>query len=83
MQATFNGDGIINGLQAIGTSDGQVKGKVGNSLADPPLRPDGKLNVGAAIGKGRGSCPFRASSYQFFLLNRQAHPTTHLYAILT
>ena len=51
-QATFNGDGILKGLQVIGTSDGLVKGKVGNSLADPPLRPDGKLNVGGAIGKG-------------------------------
>ncbi|KAK9862408.1 hypothetical protein WJX84_008073 [Apatococcus fuscideae] len=51
-QATFNGDGILNGLQVISTSSGLVKGKVGNSLADPPLRPDGKLNVGGAVGKG-------------------------------
>lgn len=51
-QATFNGDGILKGLQVIGTANGSVKGKVGNSLADPPLRPDGKLNVGGAIGKG-------------------------------
>ncbi|KAK9831184.1 hypothetical protein WJX74_006538 [Apatococcus lobatus] len=51
-QATFNGDGILKGLQVIGTADGLVKGKVGNPLADPPLRPDGKLNVGSAVGKG-------------------------------
>lgn len=30
-----------------------MKGKVGNAAADPPLRPDGKLAVGAAVGQGQ------------------------------
>jgi molecular chaperone Hsp33 len=29
-----------------------VKGKVGQPKADPPLRPDGKLAVGDAVGAG-------------------------------
>jgi len=51
-QVTFRGDGELGELQAIATSGGQVKGKVINPAADPPLRPDGKLNVGAAVGAG-------------------------------
>lgn len=52
LQVTFRGDGELGELQAIATSGGQVKGKVINPAADPPLRPDGKLNVGAAVGAG-------------------------------
>ncbi|KAK9803149.1 hypothetical protein WJX72_002817 [[Myrmecia] bisecta] len=51
-QVTFRGDGIINGIQVIANATGRVKGKVGNPLADPPLRGDGKLDVGRAVGKG-------------------------------
>ncbi len=36
----------------IADSTGYVKGTVSNRLADPPLRPDKKLNVGAAVGEG-------------------------------
>jgi molecular chaperone Hsp33 len=51
-QVTFKGDGPIGSIMAMSDTRGQVKGKVGNAEADPPLRPDGKLNVGAAVGQG-------------------------------
>ena len=53
MQVTFKGDGVLGGMQIIADAHGRVKGKVGNSAADPPLRPDGKLDVGAAVGRGK------------------------------
>jgi molecular chaperone Hsp33 len=51
-QITFKGDGPIGQIIVISDNTGQVKGMVSNPLADPPLRPDGKLNVGAAVGRG-------------------------------
>ena len=51
-QVTFKGDGPLGGIQVIADALGNVKGKVGNPEADPPLRPNGKLNVGAAVGRG-------------------------------
>lgn len=44
------GDGPINGIVAVSDSDGYVRGYVGNPEVNPPLRDDGKLNVGAAVG---------------------------------
>jgi molecular chaperone Hsp33 len=52
IQIQFRGDGPLGGILAVADTKGQVKGKVGNPEADPPLRPDGKLAVGAAVGQG-------------------------------
>lgn len=52
IQLSFKGDGVLGGVFAIADTKGQVKGRVGNPKADPPLRPDGKLAVGDAVGSG-------------------------------
>lgn len=52
MQVSFKGDGPLQGIQVLADAKGQVRGKVGNPTADPPLRDDGKLDVGTAVGKG-------------------------------
>lgn len=52
LQITFKGDGPAQNVLAIANTRGDVKGLIANPLADPPLRPDGKLDVGAAVGKG-------------------------------
>lgn len=51
-QISFKGNGPLGMVQVIAESNGLVKGKVGDPSADPPLRPDGKLNVGEAVGRG-------------------------------
>ncbi|KXZ51013.1 hypothetical protein GPECTOR_14g254 [Gonium pectorale] len=52
VQITFQGNGLAGSILAIADTRGNVKGKVANPAADPPLRPDGKLDVGAAVGQG-------------------------------
>lgn len=52
LQVTFKADGPLGGIQVIADARGMVKGKVGNPAADPPLRRDGKLDVGTAVGRG-------------------------------
>lgn len=47
----IDGGGPIGGIVAVSDSEGCVRGHVGNPLVDLPLRGDGKLNVGAAVGR--------------------------------
>ena len=52
-KVSFKGNGPLGSMMAIADARGNVKGRVDNPSADPPLRDDGKLNVGAAVGEGR------------------------------
>ena len=48
----FRGDGPLEGIVAVGNNKGHVKGYVLNNMVDIPLKENGKLNVGGAIGQG-------------------------------
>ncbi len=48
----FEGRGPIGTISVDADAHGNVRGFVQNPQTDMPLRPDGKLDVGAAIGKG-------------------------------
>ena len=48
----FNGSGDIQKMLAVADYFGNVKSYIANPLADPKRRPDGKLNVGEAVGAG-------------------------------
>ncbi len=49
---SFQGNGPLGYITADATPDGYVRGYVGNPHVDLPLKEDGKLNVGGAVGQG-------------------------------
>ena len=51
LTAFIKGGGPLGTVMAVAKADGSVKGYVDNPDIEPPLRPDGKLDVGGAVGR--------------------------------
>ncbi len=48
----FSGDGEAGKIIAVADYRGNVKSYISNPLANPPKKPNGKLDVSAAVGRG-------------------------------
>lgn len=53
LYVTVAGDGPLGKITVCGNGELQMRGAVDNPFVDIPLKPNGKLDVGGAVGKGR------------------------------
>ena len=52
MTLRIKGDGPLGTLLVVADNEGNVRGSVQNPQIDLPIREDGKLDVGGAVGHG-------------------------------
>ncbi|HAF32067.1 MAG TPA: redox-regulated molecular chaperone Hsp33, partial [Anaerovibrio sp.] len=52
LTVSFQGNGPLGYITADATPEGYVRGYVGNPHVDLPLKENGKLDVGGAVGQG-------------------------------